>query len=69
MAYDYSKLKGKIIEVFSTQTVFAKKIGFSERTLSLKLNGKVDWKQSEIIKAINLLGINKDEIDIYFFTI
>nr|DAM64551.1 MAG TPA: Protein of unknown function (DUF739) [Caudoviricetes sp.] len=69
MAYNYRKLLGKIIEVFSTQANFAKKIGLSERSLSLKLNGKVDWKQSEIVRAIALLGIDKSEIDVYFFTL
>lgn len=69
MAYNYRKLLGKIIEVFSTQANFAKKLGLSERSLSLKLNGKVDWKQSEIVRAIALLGIDKSEIDVYFFTL
>lgn len=69
MAYNYRKLLGKIIEVFSTQANFAREIGLSERSLSLKLNGKVDWKQTEIVNAINLLGIDKSEIDLYFFTI
>lgn len=69
MAYNYRKLKGKIVEVFANQATFAEKIGLSERSLSLKLNGKIDWKQSEIVKAITLLGIDKGEIDLYFFTI
>lgn len=67
MSYDYSKLKGKIKEMFSTQYAFAEKMGISERTLSIKLSGKVDWKQTEILKAMDILGISKDEVEQYFF--
>ena len=35
MAYDYSKLSGKIREVFGTNGEFAKAMGLSERTVSL----------------------------------
>ena len=39
MAFDYSKLRGKIVEKFGTQTEFSKAMNLSERTMSLKLNG------------------------------
>lgn len=68
MAFDYSKLKGRIIEKFSSQYRFAEKIGMSERTLSLKLNGSVSWKQTEICKAVSVLELTKDDINDYFFT-
>lgn len=67
MNYNYSKLRGKIIEVFTTLGEFSKAMGWSERTNGLKLNGKVEWKQGEIITASRLLGINPEDIDIYFF--
>lgn len=41
MSFDYSKLRGRIVEKFGTQVNFAKAIKLSERTLSLKLNGKI----------------------------
>ena len=41
MAFDYSKLRGKIIELFGTQACFAAAMGWSERTLSLKMNGVI----------------------------
>lgn len=68
MSFDYSKLKGKIIEKFGNQIMFAKAMGCSERTLSLKLNNKVPWKQTEMRKAILLLGIADREVQDYFFT-
>ncbi len=65
--FDYSKLKGKIVEVFGTQGEFAKAMEWSERTLSLKLSGERAWKQPDICKAIELLGIPAIEIPLYFF--
>ncbi len=65
--YDYSKLSGKIIEVFGTRYNFAKAMNWSERTLSLKMKGNIDWKQSDICKAIKLLNLSEDNISLYFF--
>jgi hypothetical protein len=67
MSYDLSKLRGRIIEKFGTLGAFAEAMGWSERTNSLKVNGKNEWKQSEIITATKLLGIKPNEIDEYFF--
>lgn len=69
MAFNYSKLKGRIVEIFGSQTKFAKAMKMSERTLSFKISGKVSWKQREIVEAISLLGLSKDDIQEYFFTI
>lgn len=67
MCYDYSSLSGKIVEKYGTQYNFAIAMKLSERSLSLKLNGKVNWKDSEMWRAINLLDIPVDEIHLYFF--
>lgn len=67
MSYNYSKLRGKIIEKFGTLGQFSKAMEWSDRTNGLKLNGKVEWKQNEIVTAINLLDIEPEDIDIYFF--
>ncbi len=68
MERDYRKLKGKIVEVFGTQANFAKEIGYSERTISQKINGRVDFTQSDIVNMTRILGIKDDEIPAYFFT-
>lgn len=68
MSFDYSKLSGLIDEKFKTRGNFAFKMELSERTLSLKMTGKVQWKQEEICKACNLLEIDTKDIPIYFFT-
>ena len=68
MAYDYSKLSGKIKEKFNTQGGFAKALGVSENNLSLKLKGETTWKAEQISQALDLLGIEREELHIYFFT-
>lgn len=69
MAYDYSKLAGRIAETFCTQAKFAEAMELSERTISLKLNGKIAWKQDEISRACRLLNIAMCDIPLYFFTL
>ena len=67
MSFDYSKLKGRIIEKYGSQREFAKAMKWSERTLSLKIQGKRPWKQPDIRKAIELLELSDSDIPIYFF--
>lgn len=69
MPYNYAKLLGRIVEVVGTQGKFANRMGLSERTISRKLNGKVGWKQAEILKACNVLSIKEEDIPDYFFTL
>lgn len=66
---NYGKLTGKIIEQCKTRKEFAKKMGLSQRSISMKLNSKVDFSQTEIAKAVVILDINPAEIDKYFFDI
>lgn len=65
--FDYSKLKGKIKEVFDTQGNFAKAMNLSIPSISDKLNNKVQFTQTEIIVACDLLGIPYEEMNLYFF--
>ena len=67
MQYNYSKLKGKIVEKFLTQSNFAKEIGISNKSLSDKLNNKRDWTQRQIDNSCKVLGISSEEIPVYFF--
>lgn len=69
MPRNYNKLIGKIVEVFGTRAVFAQQMNWSERTCSLKLNGKVDWRQDEMVKACDLLGVEHIDIPVYFFAL
>lgn len=67
MAFDYRKLRGKIVEKYGSQSEFSVAMGLSERTLSLKMNSKVPWKQEEICKATTLLNIPDKDIGKFFF--
>jgi len=69
MEYDYSKLLGRIKEKCGGQLEFAKRMGMSERTISLKLNNKVPWKQPEMSKAAQILDFPSSDIQVYFFTL
>lgn len=65
--YDYSKLIGRIVEIFGTQARFAKEMGLSEHSVSMKLNNKKAFKQPEIHLAIVLLRLTEYDIPDYFF--
>lgn len=69
MPYDYSKLDGAITEKCGTRANFAKLINLSERSVSLKMNGKLGWKQAEIRRACEILCISPVDIPSYFFTL
>lgn len=68
MAFNYDKLSGRIVEIFGTRYRFAKEMGWSERTLSLKMQGDRAWKQTDICLAIKLLKLDESDIPAYFFT-
>lgn len=69
MAFNYRKLKGRIVEICGTQSAFAKRMDKSERTISLKMKGKVPWTQDEIIKALEILELDADDVQDYFFVL
>lgn len=69
MAFNYNKLRGKIVEIYGSQIEFAKAMKWSEKTLSLKLNGKVPWKQTDIMTAVQILRLSESDIQDYFFTV
>ena len=69
MAFNYRKLKGRIVEVCGTQAEFASRMSKSERTISLKLQGKVPWKQAEMLQALSILGLSENDVQEYFFNV
>lgn len=69
MQFDFSALRGRIIERFGTYAAFAAAIGMSRDALSCRLNGKIDFKPEEIYRiADEVLDIPETEIRKYFFT-
>ncbi|MBE6767380.1 MAG: DUF739 family protein [Ruminococcaceae bacterium] len=61
MSYDYSVLEGIIAECFGSQKNFAKAIGMSEHSVSMKLNNKIPWKQTEIEKVCTACSAKKEK--------
>lgn len=69
MDFDYSKLNGKIKEIYDNQSNFAKELGMSRASLNAKLNNRFDFTQKEILKSCELLNLPKNKIYEYFFKI
>lgn len=65
--FDYQKLKAKIMEKFKTQAAFAEAMGMSLTALNQRLNGAVEWKTPEMVKACALLEVELSEAWEYFF--
>ena len=65
--YDYSKLRGRITEVCGSMTEFSKRMHLTQKSISLKINNKISFKQREIETALDVLDIERREIPDYFF--
>jgi hypothetical protein len=65
---EFKELKLKILREFDNQQNFANVIGMHITSLNQRLNGKVEWKISEVEKACNLLHIENNDIALYFFS-
>ena len=68
VAFDYSKLRGRIIEKYGMNKVFAEAINVSPATLSQKLNNRRFFNQAEIYTAAQVLEIEPGTVASYFFT-
>lgn len=70
MAFDFSRLRGRIVEKFGTCGKFAEAMGKTKGWLSNRLSGLVSWDASEIHAACapEMLDIAPEEIPAYFFT-
>lgn len=66
---NYSKLKGKIVEMYRTQSAFADAMKMNKATLNGKLNNKSQWTASEITKSCDLLDIPLSDAHLYFFCV
>jgi DNA-binding Xre family transcriptional regulator len=60
-------LRGLIVEKFGTLGRFAREIGISETSLSLKLNNRTPFKQADIETICSTLEIPPEEISVFFF--
>ena len=67
--YDYSKLNGKIAECGYTQHGLAKAVKMHPNSLRDRIENRLEFKQDDIIRLSDLLGIKYKDIPTYFFTI
>lgn len=66
--FDYSKLRGRIVEICGSQRKFSIQMGMDQTTLCHKLQNSRKWTQGEILKATEILAIPDAEIVNYFFS-
>lgn len=67
MERDYSELRRRIRGTYPRLADFAKDMGMTPSTLSLKLAGKSEWTRVEIEKVRTLLKLTIEELLRYFF--
>ena len=65
--FDYSKLRGRIVEKYGTVNRYAKAAKMTATTAGRKLSGKSKWSQDEIVLSCRLLSIIANDIPEYFF--
>lgn len=65
--FDYSKLKGRIIEKGLNQMDLCKLLPMAQSTFISKMKCKVDFRQEEIIQLSKILEIPDCQIPLYFF--
>ena len=67
LVFDYSKLRGRIVEKFGTMSMFAEHLNISEVALSKKLNNKTSISREDMILWSNALGIPLEEYGAFYF--
>ncbi|MBR5300266.1 MAG: DUF739 family protein [Bacteroidales bacterium] len=66
--YDYSMLRGRIVEKYGSAQKFSDALGQSNVTISRKLQGLSEFSQSDIEKWSEFLEINPNDYASFYFT-
>lgn len=66
MEFDYGDLRQRIREKLQLECVFAKRLGMSKTSLSLRLNNQLHFSQRDIAIALQVLSIPEEEAGRYF---
>ena len=66
--FDYSKLKGRIIEKYGSYKAFAQALGKSEVLVSKKLNNKSSFSREAMLEWGEQLDINPSDFGTFFCT-
>lgn len=67
--FNYQKLRGRIIEIYGSQTAYCKENHVNESYFSQKLTNKRYFDQEEILVHCKNLNIPHTQISDYFFTV
>lgn len=65
--FDYSKLRGRIVEKYGTLGAFAQVAGITEVALSRKMNNKMSITRDDMIRWSELLDISLDDYGVFYF--
>ena len=68
ITFDYSKLRGRMVEKGYTQEKLANRLGITVQALSKKINGKMRFSTDDIYAIVGVLDIKPEELGAYFFT-
>ena len=66
MIFDFSRLRGRIVEKYGTCAAFADAMGRSKVWVSSRLDNSVQWRAAEMRAAAALLDIAAEDIPAYF---
>ena len=68
MSYNFAKLRGRMVEKSVNAEDLAHQIGMARSALSLRLNGKRQFRLNEVEQIVTALDIPAEQIAAYFFT-
>lgn len=67
--FDWSRLRGRIVEKGFNETTLANAIGLSKAAFSSRLKGRNQFTADEILKIVIVLNIPKESIGYILFNI
>lgn len=65
--FDYSKLRGRIVEKYGSIEAFSNEVSISNISVSKKLNNKVPLSRDDMIEWSGLLDIPLEEYGVFYF--
>lgn len=63
-----SEFRAAVARAGISNRAIAANLGLSEQALYNKINGRTEFKNSEIVKLVELLGLSMDSVNIIFFS-
>ncbi len=66
VSFDYSKLRGRIVEKYGSITAFSKHVKIDYPAVIRKMNGGTNFSQKDIINWCKLLDIDINDVPDYF---